>query len=245
MLLENKVIVITGAGSGIGKATAQAAAAEGALLALCDISESVREVAAALGDQAMAEVVDIANAGQVEAFMQAVAARFGRIDGLFNNAGVGGTLTRLHRLEQADWDQCIAVNLTGVWLGMKYAIPHMGSGSSIVNMASAAGIVGFPNNAVYSATKHGVIGLTKSAGAEYARAGIRVNAVCPGYVETPMVSSIDDVRPGLVEATLQGVPMRRLGRPSEVADVVTFLLSERSSFMTGASLSIDGGSVIV
>lgn len=247
-MLEHKAIVITGAASGIGRATALLAAKYGANLALCDLNsagvEETAQMARELGATAISGGVDVSNAAQVEAFMSRANAEFGKIDGAFNNAGVGGTLARVHMLTEEMWDQCIAVNLKGVWLCMKYEVPHMrGDGGAIVNMASVAGLLGFPMNSVYAAGKHGVVGLTKSAAGEYARNNIRVNAVCPGYTDTPMVSAIDDIRPGMVENTLQAVPMRRLGRPEEIAETVCFLLSDRAPFLTGQAIAIDGGLV--
>lgn len=246
-MLENKIIVMTGAASGIGRATALLAAKYGASLALCDLNgEGVAEtaqLAREAGVRAISEAVDVSSATQVEAFMQRVGSEYGRLDGAFNNAGVGGTLTRTHMLPEDLWDQCMSVNLKGVWLSMKYEVPLLrgDGGGAIVNMASVAGVIGFPMNAVYSASKHGVVGLTKSAAAEYARNNIRVNAICPGYTDTPMVSAIDEIRPGMVENTLQAVPMKRLGHPDEVAETVCYLLSSRAPFLTGQAITIDGG----
>lgn len=246
-MLENKTIVITGAASGIGRETALAAARYGARLAVCDLNaEGVEETAQMIRDggaDAIAGTVNVAVAAQVEAFMKRAAAEYGKIDGAFNNAGVGGALTRVHMLSEDLWDACINVNLKGVWLCMKYEIPHIrgDGGGAIVNMASVAGLIGFPMNAVYGASKHGVVGLTKSAAAEYARNNIRINAICPGYTDTPMVSAIDEIRPGMVENTLQAVPMRRLGRTAEIAETVCFLLSDRAPFLTGQAIAIDGG----
>lgn len=250
-MLEHKTIVITGAASGLGKATALAAARYGARLAICDVNAAgvaeTTQLASELGAAVIHDSVDVSNAEQVEAFMKRTAAEYGKIDGAFNNAGVGGALTRVHMLTEDLWDQCINVNLKGVWLCMKYEVPHMrgDGGGAIVNMASVAGLIGFPMNAVYAASKHGVVGLTKSAAAEYARNNIRVNAVCPGYTDTPMVSMIDEVRPGMVEASLQNVPMKRLGTPEEIAETVCFLLSDRAPFLTGQAIAIDGGLLAV
>lgn len=250
-MLENKTIIITGAASGIGRATALAAAQYGARLALCDMNESgvaeTAQMARDLGASAISGKVDVSVAADLEAFMARTAAEYGKIDGAFNNAGVGGALTRVHMLPEDQWDQCIAVNLKGVWLSMKYEIPHMrgDGGGAIVNMASVAGLLGFPMNAVYAASKHGVIGLTKSAAAEYARNNIRINAVCPGYTDTPMVSAIEDFRPGMVEKSVELVPMRRLGKPEEVAETVCYLLSDRAPFLTGQSIAIDGGLTVI
>jgi len=251
MLLKDKVVVVTGAAGGIGRATAIAAAEHGAHLAISDLDATgllvTAQQLAELGVLVYSDVLDISDGSQVEAYMNGVAAHFGRIDCAFNNAGVGGELNKLHQVSEANWDKVLDVNLKGVWLCMKHEIPHMRreAGGAIVNMASAAGLVGFPLNAAYSASKHGVIGLTKSAAGEYARDHIRVNAVCPGYVDTAMVTQLEATRPGLVGSTLQGVPMKRLGRASEVAEAVIFLLSDMASFVTGHSLSIDGGMVVL
>jgi NAD(P)-dependent dehydrogenase (short-subunit alcohol dehydrogenase family) len=251
MLLKNKVVVVTGAAGGIGLATALVAAENGAHLAISDLDASglvnTAQQLAAMGVLVYSDVLDVSDARQVEAYMAGVAAHFGRIDCAFNNAGVGGEVNKLHQLSEESWNNVINVNLKGVWLCMKHEIPYMRgeSGGAIVNMASAAGLVGFPLNSAYSAAKHGVIGLTKSAAGEYARDHIRVNAVCPGYVDTPMVKQLDMVRPGMVGSTLQGIPMRRLGEAREVADAVIFLMSEHASFITGHSLSIDGGMVVL
>jgi NAD(P)-dependent dehydrogenase (short-subunit alcohol dehydrogenase family) len=223
------------------------AAREGALLAISDIDagglvETVQQLAG-MGVPVYSDVLDVTDAQQVERYMNAAASHFGRLDGAFNNAGVGGEIARLHNLSEASWDKVIDVNLKGVWLSMKYQLPLLreAGGGAVVNMASVAGLIGFPHNAVYSAAKHGVVGLTKSAAGEYARDNVRVNAVCPGYIDTPMVAMLEKVRPGLVNATLQGTPLRRLGTPDEIAEVVVFLLSARASFITGHAFGIDGG----
>lgn len=251
MLLKNKVVVVTGAGGGIGRATALAAAEHGAYLAISDIDAAglltTFQHLTEMGAVPFSDVLDVSDEAQVELYMHKAAAHFGRIDCAFNNAGVGGEINKLHQWTEQNWDKVIDVNLKGVWLCMKHEIPHMRGeyGGAIVNMSSAAGLVGFPLNAAYSAAKHGVIGLTKSAAGEYARDKIRVNAVCPGYVDTPMVKQLDMVRPGLVNSTLQAVPMRRLGDAREVAEAVIFLLSDNASFITGHSMSIDGGTVVL
>lgn len=246
MSLEQKVILITGAASGIGRATALAVAEAGGRVAISDINVTGGEETAQLvtdaGGDAFFMRVDVTEYAQIEAFVQATVDHFGGLDGAFNNAGVGGFLGKLFELEDIYWDQTLTINLKSVWWSMKAEIPRLRNGKgSIVNMASVAGLVGFPNNAVYSASKHGVIGLTKSAALEYARAGIRVNAVCPGFTETPMVMSMDMFRPGMVANAMNSSPMKRLGETREIAAGVVWLLSDASSFVNGHALTLDGG----
>ncbi|HEX2621664.1 MAG TPA: SDR family oxidoreductase [Phototrophicaceae bacterium] len=246
MTLHNKVILVTGAASGIGRATALAIAEAGGKVAISDINVAGGEETAGMitdaGGEAFFTRVDVTDYAQIDAFVQKTVDHFGGLDGAFNNAGVGGALTKLHQLEDDLWDQTLTVNLKAVWWCMKAEIPRLRDGhGSIVNMASVAGLVGFSNNAVYAASKHGVIGLTKSAALEYAKAGIRVNAVCPGFTETPMVAMIDLYRPGMVANATASSPMKRLGNPREIAAAVVWLLSDESSFVNGLAMAIDGG----
>lgn len=248
MILKDRCFIVTGGASGIGRASALAIAHAGGKVAVSDVNveggEETSQMICEGGGEAFFMQVDVTNPAQVEQFMQTTVERFGGLDGAFNNAGVGGRMGKLHDLDEAMWDLVVNVNLKAVWWCMKYEIPRLRDGrGSIVNMASAAGLVGLPNNAVYSASKHGVIGLTKAAAQEYARGGIRVNAVCPGFVETPMVAQIDDERPGMVGKLVNINPMRRLGEPREVASAVVWLLSDESSFVNGLAMSIDGGLV--
>lgn len=250
MQLDGKVAVITGGGSGIGRATALLLARHGAKLVISDVNipggeESVRLIQQA-GGQACFIETDVTQAGQVELLIKGAVDAFGGLHYAVNNAGVGGGMQRLDLLEEADWNRVIDVNLKGVWLCMKYEVPHMlaSGGGAIVNVASAAGLVGFRYNAVYAASKHGVVGLTKSAALEFARKGIRVNAICPGFTATPMVSELEQNNPRMMEATVRAVPMRRLGTPEEIAEAVLWLCSDESSFVTGHALAVDGGTVV-
>jgi NAD(P)-dependent dehydrogenase (short-subunit alcohol dehydrogenase family) len=199
----------------------------------------------AAGGQAVSIGGDVTNEDDVQAMVAMAVSTFGRLDCAFNNAGIspaaaGPTMQRTHELSLASWSKVIDINLTGVFLCMKYQIPQMmaAGGGSIVNTASVAGLVGLPTATAYVGSKHGVIGITKTAAMEYALDGIRVNAVCPGYVLTPMT------RDGVArrgEELLNKVPMHRLGKPEEIAEAVAWLCSERASFVTGSFYTVDGG----
>ncbi len=246
MDLNEKVILMTGAASGIGRAAALAVAQAGGKVALSDINitggEETAQMITDAGGDALFMQVDVTRPEQIEAFAQRTVDHFGGLDGAYNNAGVGGTMTRLTLLEDDQWDFTLTINLKAVWWCLKYEIPRLRQGrGSIVNMASVAGLVGFPNNAVYAASKHGVIGLTKSAALEYAKAGIRVNAVCPSFTDTPMVAEMEQYRSGIVSSIISNNPMRRLGEAREIAAAVVWLLSDESSFVNGHALTIDGG----
>lgn len=246
-LLAGKIVLITGAASGIGAATARAAARDGALVALADRNLDgaralAREIAQS-GATAEALAVDVADRDSVAAMVAGVVDRFGRLDAALNNAGIGSNETgstglKTGELDYESWRLMIDVNLTGVWLCMKHELATMTAGASIVNMASIAGLVGMPMASHYAAAKHGVIGLTKSAAIDYGRAGIRVNAICPGYVETPLIahSSADKL-----EAIARKTPIGRLARAEEIADQAVWLMSDRSAYVTGAALAVDGG----
>ncbi|MDX2161465.1 MAG: SDR family oxidoreductase [bacterium] len=246
-LLDGKIGLVTGGASGIGRAAALAMAQAGARIVVSDIDTVGGEETAAqiqaLGREAAFVQADVSQADQVDALIQVAARLYGRIDCAFNNAGVGGELSALHEKTEAEWDRVIGINLKGVWLCMKAEIPLMlaNDGGSIVNMASVAGLVGFRAAALYSASKHGVIGLTRSAALEYARRNIRVNAVCPYFTDTPMVQQMIDTVPAMKDATVSGSPMKRLGTPEETAAAVVWLCSDQASYITGHALPIDGG----
>jgi len=252
--LDGKVVIITGAASGLGRATAVRAAAEGAKLALVDISkEGLDETAAMVQDRTpRAElatfVADVSDEKQVIAYVEGTKERFGRIDGFFNNAGIEGKQNETEDYGTDEFQKVLGINLTGVFLGQKYVLGVMheqGSGS-VVNTASVGGIRGVGNQSGYAAAKHGVVGLTRNSGVEYGQYGIRINAIAPGVIWTPMVEAsfrqIDPDNPEKVaEEFLSVNPMQRAGKPEEVANLVTFLLSDASSFVNAAVIPIDGG----
>ncbi len=247
--LDGKVALITGAGSGIGRASALAFAREGAKVAVADIvveggEETVRMVKEA-GGEAFFIKVDVSNAAEVEAMVNTVVDTYGRIDCAYNNAGIEGRLASTDEYPEDVFDKVIDINLTGVWLCMKYELPHMlkqGSGA-IVNTASGAGLIGVAGMSAYVASKHGVVGLTKTAALEYAKSGIRVNSVCPGLIQTPMVERITAEQPQLGEALVAAEPIGRTGKPEEIAESVVWLSSDAASFVTGHAMSVDGGFV--
>jgi NAD(P)-dependent dehydrogenase (short-subunit alcohol dehydrogenase family) len=245
--LDGKVALVTGAGSGIGRATALAFADEGAKVVVSGRSldgchETVASIRGAGGEATFVRA-DVSIASDVVALIQTTVDTYGRLDCAHNNAGVGGAGFLPHEYPEELWDQNIAINLKGVWLCLKYEITHMlrQGGGAIVNTSSGAGLVGVPMAIGYSASKHGVIGLTKSAALAYAHSGIRVNAVCPGYVRTPMLEVILAERPEAEQAWLANQPIGRLGSPEEIAALVVWLCSDAASFVTGAALPVDGG----
>ena len=248
-MLKDKVVLITGGSSGIGRATALACAREGARVAVADIvmaggQETVRQIKEA-GGEALFIQADMTRASDLEAMVTTVVKTCGRLDCAHNNAGIEGALGKTADYDEAAWDQVIAINLTGVWLCMKYEIPAMlnTGGGAIVNTASAAGLLGVPHMPAYAASKHGVIGLSKTAALEYAKAGVRVNAVCPGIIQTPMVERLTGERPGMFEKIATAEPVGRVGQPEEIAESVVWLCSDAASFVTGHAMSVDGGVV--
>jgi NAD(P)-dependent dehydrogenase (short-subunit alcohol dehydrogenase family) len=247
MELEGKVGLVTGGTSGIGRETAVLFAKAGAKVVVAgrreqEGNETIELVRAAGGDGVFV-YSDVSKASEVEALIQKAVEKFGRLDIAFNNAGIEGVWAPIVRETEEDWDRVININLKGVWLCLKYEIRQMlkqGSGGAIVNMASINGLVGAVGAAAYSASKHGVIGLTQTAALENAKCGVRINAVCPGFIETPMADRIFRV-PGLHKYVLSCHPIGRLGRPTEIADAVVWMCSDRASFMTGQSMVLDGG----
>lgn len=247
--LDGKVTLVTGAGSGIGRASAMAFAREGAQVVVSDVAveggeETVRMIKEAGGEATFVKA-DVSRAAEVEALVNSVVETYGRLDCSHNNAGVEGTMGFTVDCTEENWDRTISINLKGVWLSLKYEIPHMieQGGGAIVNTASVAGLVGFQNLPAYVASKHGVVGLTRTAALEYAQQGIRVNAVCPGVIWTPMVERVTGGDPE-VEAQFAALePVGRMGRPEEIAESVVWLCSDAASFVTGHAMAVDGGFV--
>jgi NAD(P)-dependent dehydrogenase (short-subunit alcohol dehydrogenase family) len=252
--LEGKVAIVTGAGSGIGQAAARLFAREGASVLCADVAASVDDTAstiAAAGGQARAVRCDVANSASVRSMVDACLEAFGPPGVLYANAGVGGVGDAVDTTEE-EWHRVLSVNLTGVWLCSKYVLPHMtaaGAGA-IVNQASIGGMVGVPRVAAYAAAKAGVIGLTRQMALDFGPAGVRVNAIAPGTVPTPLVQGIWESGAGLVEAaTLDErvelaarlYPLRRLGTPEQIANVALFLASDDAAWVTGAVYVVDGG----
>lgn len=238
---EGKVAIVTGSGSGIGAACAVLLAQRGARVLVADISgEAAEKVASDLPSAARACVVDVSRAEDCEAMVRTALDAFGRLDIAVNNAGIGGPQAPTAEYPLDGWDRVIAVNLTGVFACMRAEIPAMlaTGGGSIVNMASILGSVGFAQAPAYTAAKHGVVGLTRTAALEYAGQGIRVNSVGPGFIDTPMLAAAP---PELIAGVAQLHPLGRLGRPEEVAELVAFLASDRASNITGSYALTDGG----
>jgi NAD(P)-dependent dehydrogenase (short-subunit alcohol dehydrogenase family) len=248
-LVDGKVALVTGGGNGIGREAALLFAREGARVAVADYeAESAAQTVALIngnGGQAISLSGDVTIAAQVKGMLDGTIAAYGRIDCAFNNAGIAGhqvdaTGQLTHEWSEKSFDRMIAVNLKGVWLCMKHEIPAMlaHGGGAIVNTASVAGLIGLRTSSAYVAAKHGVIGLTKTAAVEFAEQAIRVNAVCPGYIETRMTAPSRETRSAAVIAR---TPMRRYGQPRDIAEMVVWLCSDRAAYVTGAAYEVDGG----
>jgi NAD(P)-dependent dehydrogenase (short-subunit alcohol dehydrogenase family) len=248
---EDKVALITGAGSGLGLATAKAFAESGAAVVLADWNEtSVRSAAEELkaeGYQALAIRCDVSDEAQVESMVHQTVKAFGRLDAAYNNAGIQNVLAETADTTREDYDRVMGINLRGVWSCMKFELQQMreqGSGT-IVNCSSLGGLLGGAGRGIYHAAKHGVLGFTKSAALEYAARGIRINAICPGMIQTPMSDQMVAAGQGeALKAMEKSIPMGRVGRPEEIANAVLWLCSDAASYVTGQSVSVDGGFVM-
>jgi NAD(P)-dependent dehydrogenase (short-subunit alcohol dehydrogenase family) len=245
--LDGKIALVTGGSSGIGRATAQIFAREGAKVVVADVlveggEETVRLIQTA-GGEALFVKTDVAQPTEVAAMVKKAVETYSRLDCAFNNAGIEGVIQPTVEYSEAHWDRVLAINLKGVWLCMKYELQQMltqGSGA-IVNTASVAGLIGLPGFSAYVAAKHGVNGLTKTAALEYAKSGIRVNAVCPGAIRTPMFERGMRDNPGIEEQIVTMEPIGRMAAPAEVGEAVVWLCSDAASFVTGLPMAVDGG----
>jgi len=247
--LEGKVAVVTGGSAGIGRATSLAFAEEGAKVVVADVvvsggEETVKMIQDA-GGEAIFVKTDVTKAEEVKAMADTAFGTFGKLNCAFNNAGINANIISLSRCTEDSWNRMIAINLTGVFLCMKYEIPKMlkSGGGSIVNTASVMGLVGEPGHPAYAASKHGVIGLTKSSAIFYAESNIRINAVCPGFIRTAMSDKVFEEHPEFKEIVDSHTPMKRMAEAEEVARAVIFLCSDDASFITGFPLAVDGGYV--
>ena len=245
--LKEKIALVTGAGSGIGRATSLVLAREGATVVVSDINadggEETLSAIKDMGGDGMFVHADVSRASDVEALVEATVKAYGRLDCAYNNAGIEGFIGgRLHEYPEDIFDRLIDINVKGVWLCLKYEIPQMlkQGGGAIVNTASAAGLVGSRQLSAYVASKHAVVGLTKSAALEYATDGIRVNAVCPGIIDTPMMDRLVEGREDYAATISTRQPIGRKGTPSEIAEAVAWLCSDASSLVTGLAMAVDG-----
>ena len=245
--LDGKVALITGASSGIGRATALTFAREGAKVVVADVAvdggEETAQIIRDSGGEAIFVKTDVSLASQVEALINTTVQTYGRLDYAHNNAATGGAVAETHEYQEDDWDSVLGINLKGVWLCMRYQIPQMlrQGGGAIVNTASTGGLKGIAGQPAYTASKHGVNGLTKAAALENAGRGIRVNSVCPGVTYTPMIEQYM-ARSGITEEMLtEPQPVGRMGTPEEIAEAVVWLCSDAASFVTGHNMTVDGG----
>lgn len=244
---EGKTALVTGGAAGIGRAAVLAFAREGARVVVADVDtprgKETVEMVKAEGGEALFLHVDVSNPEDVRKMVEETVDTYGGLDCAFNNAGIEGEQAPVAEVSEENWDRVIDINLKGVWLCMKEQIPAMldRGGGAIVNMSSVAGRVGFENLPAYVASKHGVIGLTKTAAVEYATQNIRVNAVCPGVIHTEMIDRTTGGDPDTLEAYAKMAPIQRMGQPEEVADAVVWLCSQEASFVTGDAITMDGG----
>jgi NAD(P)-dependent dehydrogenase (short-subunit alcohol dehydrogenase family) len=249
MDFDGKVVLVTGGGSGLGQAAVLLLAGAGARVAVADLDEAtgVGTVARAREAGGEAEFVrtDVTREADVAALVSRVVDTWGRLDGAINNAGITGPYKYTPEYTLEEWNQVFAVNLTGIFLGLKYEIPQMvrQGGGAIVNTSSGAGLIGYPGLPAYVASKHAVIGLTRTAGLEFATAGVRVNAVCPGSTLTPMLQASMGDDPAALAAQEATTPMKRLARPEEIAHAMVWLLSDEASFVNAHPFAVDGGAV--
>lgn len=244
---SGNVALVTGGASGLGRASAIALAKEGAQVVVSDVTPSEGERTVQMitqaGGQAIFVKTDVTNSAEVQAMVEKTVEIFGRLDFALNNAGIDGVRARVADYPEEIWRHVIDVNLTGVFICLKFELPMMltqGRGA-IVNMSSVAGVTGFPGHAAYTASKHGVIGLTKTVALDYAKSGIRVNAICPAYTRTPMLARMLEKKSDLEAKLISRVPLRRLGTAEEIAQAVIYLFSDAASFITGHALVMDGG----
>jgi NAD(P)-dependent dehydrogenase (short-subunit alcohol dehydrogenase family) len=247
--MNGRVALVTGASAGIGRAAALAFAREGADVVVADVDDERGEKTsvevAGIGVASIFVHTDVADPASVERLVETTVARFGRLDYAFNNAGIEGAQAPTAESSLDNWDRTLAVNLTGVYLCMRAEIPRMlaNGGGVIVNNSSVAGLVGFAGIPAYTASKHGIVGLTKTAALEYAQQHVRVNAVCPGVIQTEMIERFTHGDRAASDAMLAMEPVGRLGTPEEIADAVVWLCSDRASFVTGQAIAVDGGFV--
>ncbi len=247
-ILDGKVSIITGAASGIGRATSNIFAREGAKLVLADVNETGGVATLDMVKQAGADALfvqcDVSKWAEVEALVAKAVQTFGRLDCAFNNAGIEGEAGLTHNYTDQAWNQVIAINLTGVFFCVKAEITQFlkqAGGGAIVNTSSDAGLIGVPGAPAYVAAKHGVAGLTKAAALEYGKRGIRINAVCPGPIRTPMLGRLTEAHPEVERRFIRSEPLKRLGQPEEIGEAVAWLCSDRASYVTGLPMPVDGG----